>query len=120
VVIYIKRIYADPAPDDGLRILVDRIWPRGVTKAQAHIDEWVKDVAPSTGLRKWFAHDPQKWPVFRRRYLSELRGPKQKELLRHLADFAKRGHVTLVYGAADEEHNQAVVLRELLETSSQQ
>jgi uncharacterized protein YeaO (DUF488 family) len=117
-VIQIKRVYAKPAKDDGRRILVDRIWPRGISKSRARIDQWEKAWAPSTALRKWFGHDPGKWTVFRTRYLAELRASKQKASLQELARYARRGKVTLVYGAADERHNQAVVLKELLERIS--
>lgn len=114
--IRIKRVYTDPSPDDGLRILVDRVWPRGVSKARAHVDQWAKEWAPSTELRKWFAHDPGKWTAFRTRYLAELRASDQRPALLEMAQRSKRNRVTLVYSAADEQHNQAVVLRELLQT----
>jgi len=110
--IRIKRAYEEPAGEDGERILVDRLWPRGLTKEKAKVDLWLKDVAPSTELRKWYAHDPAKWAEFRSRYLEELkRNEEQLSLLRH--ETAK-GTVTLVYGAKDKEHNEAVVLQELL------
>jgi uncharacterized protein YeaO (DUF488 family) len=110
--IRIKRAYEEPAGEDGERILVDRLWPRGLTKEKAKVDLWLKDVAPSTELRKWYAHDPAKWAEFRSRYLEELkRNEEQLSLLRH--ETAK-GTVTLVYGAKDQEHNEAVVLQELL------
>jgi uncharacterized protein YeaO (DUF488 family) len=117
-VIRIKRVYGDPSPDDGLRILVDRVWPRGVSKARARVDQWAKEWAPSTALRKWFAHDPSKWTVFRARYLAELHASGQEPALREIARSAKRRRITLVYSAADDQHNQAVVLKELLETLS--
>ncbi|HKN65247.1 MAG TPA: DUF488 family protein [Gemmatimonadaceae bacterium] len=104
----LKRAYEPASASDGKRILVDRLWPRGVSKANAAIDEWMKDVAPSASLRQWFGHDPKRWPEFRRRYKRELRD--HEELLRHLASLASRGRVTLVFGARDEEHNDAVVL----------
>ena len=116
--IQIKRVYAKPAENDGLRVLVDRIWPRGISKTRARIDKWEKEWAPSTALRKWFAHDPGKWTVFRARYLAELRASDQKASLREVARYAKRRRVTLVYSAADEHHNQAVVLREVLKRLS--
>ena len=106
----LKRAYEPPAPADGTRILVDRLWPRGVTKAAAAIDQWVKDIAPSTELRKWFGHDPARWQEFRRRYAAEIR-ERPDELL-NLRDQAKRGPVTLVYSAHDEAHNHAMVLRD--------
>jgi uncharacterized protein YeaO (DUF488 family) len=108
----LKRAYEPPASDDGARILVDRLWPRGVKKADAAIDEWMKDIAPSTGLRKWFGHDSARWQEFRDRYKSEIRQhPGEVERLRALA---RRGPVTLVFSAHDEAHNDAVVLRDLL------
>ncbi len=108
----LKRAYEPPAPGDGTRILIDRLWPRGVKKADAAIDEWMKEIAPSTGLRKWFGHDPARWREFRRRYQSEIRQhPDEFDRLRTLA---QNGQVTLVFSAHDEAHNDAVVLRELL------
>lgn len=108
----IKRAYESPSPRDGTRILVDRLWPRGVRKADAAISQWMKEIAPSNELRKWFAHDPERWDEFRRRYRAEL--TKNRELLGELRSLAKRGPLTLVYSAHDEAHNQAVVLREAL------
>ncbi len=110
--IKLKRAYEPPVPGDGTRILVDRLWPRGLKKADAAIDEWMKDVAPSTGLRKWFGHDPERWPEFRRRYRAEIL--EHREQLDRLRRLAQRGQVTLVFSARDEEHNDAVVLRDLL------
>jgi uncharacterized protein YeaO (DUF488 family) len=110
--IRIKRAYETPDKEDGTRILVDRLWPRGLTKEKARVDLWLKDVAPSTELRKWFAHDPAKWAEFRSRYLDELK--KDKEQLSLLRQEAAKGAVTLVYGAKDEQHNEAVVLQKLL------
>ena len=108
----LKRAYEPPAPDDGTRILIDRLWPRGVKKADAAIDEWMKDIAPSTGLRKWFGHDPARWQEFRRRYQSEIRQhPDEFDRLRTLA---QHGRITLVFSAHDEAHNDAVVLKDLL------
>ena len=109
--IKIKRAYEAPSAGDGKRVLVDRIWPRGVTKEEADIDWWAKDVAPSTELRKWFGHDPAKWPEFRERYRKELKGNQE---LARIGEMAKSGTLTLVYSAKDEEHNQARVLLELL------
>jgi uncharacterized protein YeaO (DUF488 family) len=105
----LKRAYEAPAKSDGRRILIDRLWPRGVSKADAAIDEWIKEIAPSTALRKWFGHDPARWAEFRRRYAKELRG--HPELLRKVRDLAQAGRVTLVYSARDEVRNDAVVLR---------
>lgn len=107
--ISIKRIYEKPSKTDGRRILVDRVWPRGVKKEQARIDLWLKDIAPSTELRKWFGHDPEKWDEFRKRYRSEL---KNNAAVRILKRELAKGPVTLVYSAKDEAHNQAVVIRE--------
>ena len=108
----LKRAYEPPLPDDGVRVLVDRLWPRGVRKADAAIDRWMKEVAPSTELRRWFGHDARRWPEFRRRYTEELR--QHTALLDELRDLARHNTVTLVFGARDEEHNDAVVLRDFL------
>lgn len=110
--IRLKRAYERPAATDGVRILIDRLWPRGVRKADAAIDEWAKDLAPSTALRKWFGHDPARWDEFRRRYAREVRGHADE--LDRLRALAGKGPVTLVYSARDEQHNDAVVLRELV------
>ncbi len=109
----IKRIYDAPDDEDGLRVLIDRLWPRGLSKDAAHVDLWLKDVAPSTELRKWFAHDPDKWAEFRQRYVAELRD--QSEALSQLRAQMRKGRVTLLFGAKDEAHNNAVVLKALLE-----
>lgn len=110
--IKLKRAYDHPVEKDGTRILIDRLWPRGVRKADAAIDLWVKDIAPSSGLRKWFGHDPARWQEFRRRYAAEtFVHPKQLSELRALA---RKGPVTLVYSARDQVHNDAVVLRDIL------
>lgn len=115
--IYLKRAYEPAAPEDGERYLVDRLWPRGVRKDVLILTGWLKDVAPSDALRRWFGHDPVRWAEFRRRYRGELKS--RAAVLQPLRDALKRGKVTLVYSAHDAEHNQAVVLREiLLETSS--
>jgi uncharacterized protein YeaO (DUF488 family) len=110
--IMLKRAYEPPAGTDGQRILVDRLWPRGLVKARAGIDLWLKDVAPSTALRQWFKHDPEKWPEFKRRYRAELEG---SAALAELVALSRRQDVTLVYAAKDELHNDAVVLKQLLE-----
>ena len=109
----IKRVYAEPSPEDGTRILVDRLWPRGLTKQKAKVDLWLKDVAPTTELRKWFAHDPGKWPEFKHRYIEELKTTNDPLAL--LRQKVKQGKVTLLYGARDQQHNEAVVLLELLQ-----
>ena len=110
--IELKRAYEARSRNDGRRILVDRLWPRGISKAKAGIDEWLKELAPSTELRKWFGHDPERWDEFRRRYAKEIHG--QAELLAHLRAIAREGPVTLVYSAHDELHNDAIVLRDVL------
>lgn len=105
-----KRVYEQPSHEDGKRILVDRLWPRGLSKEKASVDLWLKDIAPSTDLRKWFAHDPSKWAEFKQRYLSELK--ENSEAVQTLKAELKKGQVTLVYAAKDEEHNDALVLQE--------
>jgi uncharacterized protein YeaO (DUF488 family) len=110
----VRRVYEQPSPDDGVRLLVDRLWPRGVSKAKAHLDEWVKDVAPSDDLRRWYGHDPERFPEFRRRYLSELREPERATALERLTEAASRGTVTLLTATKDAEHSEAAVLAELL------
>jgi uncharacterized protein YeaO (DUF488 family) len=110
----VRRIYEQPSPDDGERLLVDRLWPRGLSKANARIDEWVKDVAPSDDLRRWYGHDPERFAEFRRRYASELRDPPRAEALARLAEAARHGTVTLLTATKDAEHSQAAVLAELL------
>jgi uncharacterized protein YeaO (DUF488 family) len=111
----LKRVYQTPEPSDGTRILVDRLWPRGLSKARAKLDLWLKEIAPSTELRKWFGHEPQKWSDFRRRYKSELKG--HAEQLAVIKNKAAEDAVTLLFAARDQEHNEAVVLKELLERS---
>ena len=110
--IAIKRIYEPAIPGDGYRVLVDRLWPRGVSKAKAAVDLWLPDVAPSTALRTWFNHDPDKWMEFRARFLTELR--RNGRALEPLVTKAKKGRVTLLYSAREEQHNQAVVLKAFL------
>jgi uncharacterized protein YeaO (DUF488 family) len=113
--IRIKRVYEKPMKEDGWRVLVDRLWPRGMKKEAANVDVWMKDVAPSNSLRKWFGHKPEKWSEFEKRYRGEL--AKKKELLGALRKMAKdHGTLTLLFGAKDEEHNQAVVLADKLKT----
>jgi uncharacterized protein YeaO (DUF488 family) len=108
----LKRAYEPRASGDGTRVLVDRLWPRGVRKSEAAIDRWIKDIAPSTALRKWFGHDPDRWQEFRRRYAMEIRD--HPDLLAELRDLARKGPITLVFSAHDELHNDAVVLRDIL------
>jgi uncharacterized protein YeaO (DUF488 family) len=110
--IQLKRAYERPERGDGTRILVDRLWPRGLTKEKAAIDLWLKGVAPSTELRKWFGHDPRKWRGFRSRYRTELK--QRRDQFRLIKRKAEKGTVTLIYGARDQEHNEAVVLKQLL------
>jgi uncharacterized protein YeaO (DUF488 family) len=108
----LKRAYLPPSPEDGIRILVDRIWPRGLSKSEAAINRWIKDLAPSTELRRWFGHDPGRWDEFRRRYEAEL--AHRTNLLDELRALSQRTALTLVFSARDELHNQAVVLRDIL------
>lgn len=107
-----KRVYEEPIPGDGFRILVDRIWPRGLSHERARLDEWDRTLSPSTQLRKWFGHDPSRFEEFRTRYVEELRG--QRDRLAELRTLARQGTLTLVYAAKDAEHNQAIVLAEVL------
>jgi uncharacterized protein YeaO (DUF488 family) len=112
--IQVRRAYDPPEPGDGYRALIDHIWPRGVTKADARLDVWLKELAVSSELRRWFGHDPARWDEFRRRYRDELRAPERRPCLEELAGRARAGPVTIVYGARDTEHNNAVVLAEVL------
>ena len=112
--ISLKRAYETPSPADGRRVLVERLWPRGLSKEKAAVDVWFKEVAPSTELRRWFGHDPAKWEEFRRRYREELR--ERPEELQSLRSLVKAGPVTFVYGSRDQEHNAATVLNEMLES----
>ncbi len=111
--IKLKRVYEKPSRTDGLRVLVDRLWPRGLSKERADVDLWLKEVAPSTELRKWFGHDPDKWKEFQSRYRKELRA--NKDAVQLLKEKAAKQIVTIVYGARDEQHNDAVVLKKVLE-----
>lgn len=110
--IQVKRVYEPAGPEDGLRVLVDRIWPRGMTKEQVGADQWLKEVAPSTALRKWSGHDPARWDEFKRRYFAELDANPQP--VTALLGQVARGRLTLLYSARDLQHNQAVALREYL------
>ena len=114
--IRIKRAYEPPAKSDGVRILVDRLWPRGLGKESLEIAFWMKELGPSDALRNWFGHDPEKFDEFRKRYLKELKRPEAVSMLRQIAETARKGAVTLVYSAKDEKHNQAVVLKEAIES----
>ena len=111
--IRIKRVYETPETSDGTRILVDRLWPRGLSKERAALDDWMKDIAPSDELRKWFAHDSGKWSEFRAAYLEELKA--HHDTLERLAKLARRGTVTLLFAARNEKHNNAAVIRERLQ-----
>ena len=111
--IELRRVYDKTPPPKGYRVLVDRLWPRGIKKESLPLDEWSRDVAPSTDLRKWFAHEPSRWRMFRTRYLNELKA--KQDILRHLRDVAKKRPLVLLYSAKDEERNQAVVIRDALE-----
>jgi uncharacterized protein YeaO (DUF488 family) len=111
--IRLKRAYEPSSPADGMRVLVERLWPRGVSKKNAAVDLWLKEIAPSTELRQWFAHDPAKWKEFRTRYRTELR--EKAEAIKLLEEKARQGTITLLYAARDEEHNSALVLKEYLE-----
>ncbi len=112
--IWLKRAYEEPGENDGYRILVDRIWPRGVSKEKLKLDAWLKEIAPSAELRQWFGHDPERWDEFKHRFFAELDGCKIA--MEELLSFTKKGQVTLIFAASDEEHNNAVALKEYLET----
>lgn len=111
--IHIKRVYEEPAPSDGARFLVERLWPRGMKKEALELDAWLKEVSPSPELRKWFSHDPAKWDEFRRRYAAEL--DENRDALQPLLDAARKGDVTLLYAAKDTKHNSALLLKDFLE-----
>ena len=111
--IKIKRVYEPPSHDDGKRILIDRLWPRGLKKEDAHFDAWVKDIAPSAELRTWFGHDPKKWEEFKRRFFKELQG--KREAVDGIVSLAKKGTVTLLFGSKEERFNNAVALKEYIE-----
>lgn len=113
-----RRIYDDPSSDDGVRVLVDRIWPRGIRKEEAHVEEWLREVAPSTELRMWYGHDPERFAEFRRRYVVELQTIERKQALRHLREVADGSHVTLLTASRDLEHSQAAVLADVLNDRS--
>ncbi|HZU05311.1 MAG TPA: DUF488 family protein [Chloroflexota bacterium] len=115
----IRRVYDPPAPDEGYRVLIDRLWPRGLRKDQLPLDAWLRELAVSDGLRRWFGHEPARWEEFRQRYRAELLAPERRPLLEELARRARDGTVTILYGARDPQHNNAVVLAELLEELSQ-
>ena len=112
----IKRVYEPKSGNDGKRIYVDRLWPRGLRSSEAAIDEWLKDIAPSDALRKWFGHDPERFPEFRKRYLKELAAPIGRELTERIAREANKKVVTLLYSARDTEHNNAIVIADQIKT----
>jgi uncharacterized protein YeaO (DUF488 family) len=114
MVIKIKRVYEVPDPSDGFRVLVDRLWPRGISKSSAQIDLWLKEIAPSNALRKWYSHDPAKWDVFRKRYFQEL--DSNPEVVEQIRNYVSLGTVTLVFSSREEELNNAVALREYLKS----
>ncbi|MFI2645993.1 DUF488 domain-containing protein [Streptomyces sp. NPDC018610] len=111
-----RRVYEDTSPQDGKRVLVDRVWPRGMRKEDAHLDEWLRDVAPSTDLRRWYGHEPARFDEFRRRYLAELRDAGHREAVGHLRDLAAHDRLTLLTATKDVDHSQAAVLAEWLTT----
>ena len=113
--IQIKRVYEPSSKNDGYRILVDRLWPRGIKKVDLHLDEWAKDIAPSPELRKWFGHKAENWKKFRSKYAKELKNKDLKEKITEIAKRSKKSRVTLLYAAHDEEHNHAIVLKEFIE-----
>ncbi len=115
MVLKIKRAYEQAEPSDGRRILIDRLWPRGVSKEEGRIDVWLKDLAPSTELREWFGHDPGKWEEFKKRYRRELGAPDKTRLIEDVAQHAKHNDITLIYSAKDTEHSDAMVLEDLIE-----
>ncbi|MGW3041982.1 DUF488 domain-containing protein [Kitasatospora sp. NPDC001159] len=110
-----RRIYEESSPQDGQRVLVDRIWPRGMRKEDAHLDEWLRDVAPSTELRRWYGHEPSRYTEFRRRYLAELGDAEHREAAAHLRDLAARDGITLLTATKDVDHSQAAVLADWLD-----
>ena len=116
--IKLKRAYDPPARGDGLRVLVDRLWPRGVKKDDLKLDAWAKELAPTTELRQWFGHDPGRWTEFKKRYRAELKKSNAREVIRKLLAGKRAKTITLIYGAKDREHNEAVVLRDFLERKS--
>jgi uncharacterized protein YeaO (DUF488 family) len=118
--IFIKRAYEDATPEDGYRVLVDRLWPRGRSKEILALGQWARDVAPSAALRKWFGHKPTRWEAFQQRYRLELDAEEQQQRMQSLLAEAKGQPITLVYGAKDEEHNQAIVLRDVLSHLSEE
>jgi len=115
----LRRVYDPPSAEDGERFLVERLWPRGLTKERAHVSGWLKELAPTDELRRWFGHEPDRWPEFQQRYRAQLQAPEKRELLRQLAERARSGTITLVFAARDTEHNNALALKEVLEQQAQ-
>jgi uncharacterized protein YeaO (DUF488 family) len=113
-----RRIYDESAPDEGVRVLVDRVWPRGLRKQDPRLDEWMREIAPSTELRQWYGHAPERFPEFRRRYLDELREAERQQAVQRLREIADRSHLTLLTATRDVEHSQAAVLAEWLAEGS--
>ncbi len=113
--VQVKRAYDEPSSKDGYRVLVDRLWPRGISKEKLKVDDWMKEIAPSPELRKWYGHEPEKWPEFRRRYRMELGKPPASELLEQLVKRARKGKVTLVIGAKDAERANGAVIAEIIQ-----
>ena len=111
----VRRAYDPPLPEDGRRVLVDRLWPRGIKKEKLFLNAWLKELAPSDELRRWFSHDPTRWQEFQQRYRQELRGPRQQQLIDELADQASRRNVTLIYSSREERYNNAIALRDIIE-----
>jgi uncharacterized protein YeaO (DUF488 family) len=109
-----KRVYDQPLREDGFRVLVDRLWPRGLSKKKARVDLWLKEIAPSDALRRWFGHEPQKWPEFKKRYFAEL--SEHADIAGKIADEARKGPVTLVFGAKEARYNNAAALKEFIES----
>jgi uncharacterized protein YeaO (DUF488 family) len=114
-----RRVYDEPTPSDGTRVLVDRVWPRGLRKEDARLDEWLRDVAPSTELRKWYGHEPERFAEFRRRYRAELKATDHRDAVRHLRDLATSATLTLLTATRDVDHSQAAVLAEWLTVQSE-
>jgi uncharacterized protein YeaO (DUF488 family) len=116
----VRRVYEAPDPADGRRVLVDRLWPRGLSRSRAALDEWLKTVAPSDELRRWYGHQPEKFATFRQRYEQELRSPERSGALDHLRELARQGPLTLLTATRDAEHSEAAVLAELLRSGHDQ
>ena len=112
--VHVKRAYEPPSPEDGVRVLTERLWPRGISKERLAVDAWLREIAPSPELRRWYNHEPEKWDEFQQRYRRELQGPRQQELLAELVEKAASGALTLVYGSRDTERNSSIILAEVI------